>query len=183
MPLHIRSRSVVGYLAAGMFIATMLICSLGRLFAQNAVPATQSIIDALDPAKVAQTRGIKVTPGKEELAPSINLTVNFDFNSTKLDNETLLTLRRLGAALKDPHLVPYKFMIAGHTDAKGSDSYNQGLSERRANAVREHLIFYYDVAPDRLQAAGYGKTRLLDARDPFASVNRRVQIINEGPAS
>ena len=151
--------------------------------AQDAVPTTEAIITALNPATSAQTRGLQITPGRPETEPSINLTVNFDFNSTKLDNETLLTLKRLGSALKDPRLRPYKFQIAGHTDAKGTDAYNQALSERRAGAVRDHLVFFYDVAPERLKAAGYGKTRLLNPSDPLSGVNRRVQIINEGPTS
>ncbi len=168
---------------AGAFCAASFLATHGSTLAQDAVPTTESIVNALDPTSRAQTRGIQMTPGRPEAAPSINLTVNFDFNSTKLDNETLLTLKRLGTALKDPRLLPYKFQIAGHTDAKGSDSYNQPLSERRASAVRDHLVFFYDVAPDRLRSIGYGKTRLLNPGDPFSSANRRVQIINEGPTS
>ncbi len=106
--------------------------------------------------------------------------INFAFNSAKLETESLLTLKRLGAALQDKRLAGYTFLIAGHTDGKGSDEYNQRLSEARANAVRDHLMFFYDIAPERLVAVGYGKRKLLRPDDPENAVNRRVQIINQG---
>lgn len=66
--------------------------------------------------------------------------------------------------------------IAGHTDSKGSDDYNQGLSERRANSVRQYLV--RGVIPSRVQAVGYGE------RYPIATntttqgrqENRRVEL-------
>jgi outer membrane protein OmpA-like peptidoglycan-associated protein len=48
--------------------------------------------------------------------------------------------------------------VEGHTDWIGSDAYNQRLSEARANAVRNYLI-QRGIAPDRLEAVGYGKAR------------------------
>ncbi|MBT3181359.1 MAG: OmpA family protein [Deltaproteobacteria bacterium] len=48
--------------------------------------------------------------------------------------------------------------VEGHTDWIGSDTYNQQLSERRANSVRNYLI-NKGIAPQRLQAAGYGESR------------------------
>jgi outer membrane protein OmpA-like peptidoglycan-associated protein len=171
-------------------IATLLLIVIAGaanpLLAQDAtsVPATEDIVRALNPDTAAQFRslkGVKVIPGQEPPAPSIDLTVNFAFDSAKLDNETLLTLKRLGAALQDPRLARFTFLIAGHTDAKGSDEYNQKLSEQRASAVRDHLIFFYDVAPERLASVGYGKQRLLKPDDPENAANRRVQIINVGP--
>ena len=156
------------------------------LVAQEAmsVPTAEDIVHALNPDTAAQFRslkGVKIVPGQAQPAPSIDLTVNFAFDSAKLDNETLLTLKRLGAALQDPRLARFAFLIAGHTDAKGTDEYNQKLSEQRANAVRDHLMFFYEVAPERVTAVGYGKQRLLKPEDPENAANRRVQIINVGP--
>jgi outer membrane protein OmpA-like peptidoglycan-associated protein len=148
------------------------------------VPTTEEIVRALNPETAAETRslkGIQVIPGQNPQEPSIDLTVNFSFDSAKLETDTLLTLKRLGAALQDPRLSRFTFLIAGHTDGKGTDEYNQKLSEARAGAVRDHLIFFYDVAPERLAAVGFGKRRLLIPDDPDSSVNRRVQIINQGP--
>jgi OOP family OmpA-OmpF porin len=49
--------------------------------------------------------------------------------------------------------------VAGYTSAAGTEEYNQKLSERRANAVREYLINEGIIAPDRLTIIGYGETR------------------------
>lgn len=150
------------------------------------VPTTEEIVRSLNPATAAETRslrGIKVVPGKEAAPPSIDLTINFAYDSSKLGGEELLVLKRLGMAFQDPRLAQYSFLIAGHTDAKGSEQYNQRLSEARAKAARDHLIFFYDIDPSRLQAVGYGKSRLIAPDQPDSSVNRRVQIINLGPNS
>ncbi|HAJ42986.1 MAG TPA: hypothetical protein DCM00_10065, partial [Alcanivorax sp.] len=67
--------------------------------------------------------------------------------------------------------------IAGHTDSKGSDEYNQALSERRAESVRDFLIDL-GVDPGRLQARGYGDTRPVDsnATDEGRERNRRIEM-------
>jgi len=82
------------------------------------------------------------------------------------------------AALRDPRLAAFSFLIAGHTDAKGGVEFNQKLSERRAEAVSHYLVTQFGIAPARLSAKGYGKSQLLDPANPEDGVNRRVQVIN-----
>lgn len=144
-------------------------------------PTEEDIVRALTPKAAGGTKslkGVELIPGKEEGPPSIDLTVNFAYASAKLETDTLLVLRSLGLALKDPRLLGYGFVIAGHTDAKGDDKYNQRLSEARAIAVREHLLFYHGVDGERLAAVGFGETKLLKPDAPDDGANRRVQIIN-----
>lgn len=50
-------------------------------------------------------------------------------------------------------------IIEGHTDSNASDEYNQKLSERRANAIRNILISKFNISPERLSAIGYGEQR------------------------
>jgi hypothetical protein len=120
-----------------------------------------------------------VTRGKIEKEPlSVNLYVNFAYNSDELSSDARITLDHLGAALRDPRLEGFAFLIAGHTDAKGSAEYNQKLSERRAEAVKRYLISQYKLPPQRLSAVGYGMSQLLDPSRPEDAINRRVQIIN-----
>ena len=69
-------------------------------------------------------------------------------------------------------------ILAGHTDAKGSDIYNQGLSERRAEAVKRFLSKKYGIDASNLVTVGYGKTQLKNPAGPFANENRRLQVIN-----
>jgi outer membrane protein OmpA-like peptidoglycan-associated protein len=142
-------------------------------------PSTEDVVKALVPTKKLRSpRGVTIQG--DESPPSIDLHIPFEFNSDKLTTEAMLTLKRLGAALKDPRLSNYKFKIAGHTDAKGSAEYNQKLSERRAASVRNYLIFQYDLEPERIETAGFGKSQLLDPAKPEDGINRRVQVINIG---
>src|SRR6185503_7416153 len=128
-------------------------------------------------------RGVKVEGGPNtDAPPSVNLYISFEFNSDKLGTDAQIVLRNLGQALKDPRLAKYRFTIAGHTDAVGDATYNQSLSERRAKAVQDYLVFQYGVDPQRVKAVGYGKTQLLDAANPASGVNRRVQVVNDGEA-
>jgi outer membrane protein OmpA-like peptidoglycan-associated protein len=68
--------------------------------------------------------------------------------------------------------------IQGHTDSRGSDKYNQGLSERRANSVRNWLISN-GVEPERMEAKGYGESMPIDSNRTRSgrAANRRVQFI------
>ena len=71
-----------------------------------------------------------------------------------------------------------KVEVQGHTDSRGSDEYNLDLSQRRADAVRTFLV-ERGVAPERLQARGYGET--VPVADNTTSAgqdqNRRVQFM------
>ena len=129
-------------------------------------PSTEDVVKALYTSQetCAAPRGLTIQG--EDKPPSIDLYIAFEYNSDKLTTEAMLTLKRLGAALKDPRLGGYRFKIAGHTDAKGSAEYNQKLSERRAEAVRNYIVFQYDIEPDRIETVGFGKTELLDPSKP-----------------
>jgi outer membrane protein OmpA-like peptidoglycan-associated protein len=110
--------------------------------------------------------------------PSFDVKINFGFNSDKIGPEAARAIDEIGKALSNSKLAGYTFVIAGHTDAKGFVTYNQELSERRAESVRKYLIDKYKIPAANLIAVGYGKTMLKDASNPFASENRRVQIVN-----
>lgn len=110
--------------------------------------------------------------------PSIDLEIPFDFNSAAIGPQAVPLLANLGRALTNAELGGTAFLIAGHTDAKGSDGYNQDLSERRAEAVKRYLAENFKLSPDQLLAIGFGKTRLKNPADPLGGENRRVQIVN-----
>jgi outer membrane protein OmpA-like peptidoglycan-associated protein len=108
---------------------------------------------------------------------SVDLTVPFAFDSAELTPQGAAALTALGTALADPALSGAKFRIAGHTDGRGTDAYNQALSERRAEAARRFLVEQSGVDAARLSAIGYGRRQLYDAANPAAASNRRVQVI------
>ena len=110
--------------------------------------------------------------------PNIDLEITFDYNSAKISNSALPQVDALGKALTDPSLKGTTFVVAGHTDAVGSDNFNQDLSERRADAVKQYLTSKYGMASADLVTVGYGKTRLKNPNDPKGGENRRVQVVN-----
>lgn len=113
-----------------------------------------------------------------ETKPNIDLAMEFDYNSDTLKGKALDTAGALGKALTSPELQGQTFMIAGHTDAKGSEAANQKLSERRAEAVKRFLVATYHIPAANLISVGYGKQHLKNPADPFAPENRRVQAVN-----
>ena len=110
--------------------------------------------------------------------PKVDLEINFEFNSATIAAKALPQVTALGDALTTPDLKGRTFIIAGHTDAKGSETYNQGLSERRADAVKRFLSEKYRIETSRLVTVGYGATNLKNSENPLARENRRVQIVN-----
>lgn len=115
---------------------------------------------------------------KDKGLPSIDVEVLFDYDSSTVTAVAAENLMTLGRALADPRLAGGKFVIAGHTDAKGATSYNLALSQRRSEAVRGFLVEHFKIAPENLIARGFGETRLKNPRDPQGAENRRVQVIN-----
>ena len=132
------------------------------------------------------TRGIKIKPAekkqldkiitKHEL-PKIDFEINFEFDSAQIKNSSLPELVELGKALQNPKLGKAKVLLIGHTDAKGSNEYNQDLSERRAQSVASFLKDL-GIGDERLVPLGYGEDRLKNANDPESGENRRVEVVN-----
>ena len=115
---------------------------------------------------------------EENDLPAIDLEVFFAFDSAEITPEALPILKKLGAALSDDKLKGSVFLVAGHTDAKGSDDYNLGLSDSRAKSVQRFLIEQFDIDPKQLVAIGFGEEQLTNKEDPRAAENRRVQVVN-----
>lgn len=110
--------------------------------------------------------------------PSIDIEITFEYNSANIGQKALPAVTALGKALTNPELKGATFVLAGHTDAKGSDDYNQDLSERRAESLKKYLMENYGIAAADLVTVGYGETKLKNTSDPAAGENRRVQIVN-----
>ncbi len=108
----------------------------------------------------------------------ISFEMAFGYKDSALRGKALKTAKMLGEALQNGRLKDQKFLIMGHTDAKGSNAANQKLSERRAAAVVDFLVSTYKIPAERLVAVGYGETHLKNPNTPFAGENRRVQVVN-----
>jgi outer membrane protein OmpA-like peptidoglycan-associated protein len=105
----------------------------------------------------AAERKVVAPPSKPEIVILAFEDIHFDYDKSTLTPEAQTILKRNIQVLKDnPNA---KVRIAGYTSAKGTAAYNQKLSERRANAVKNYLIDEGLITPDRLSIIGYGQKR------------------------
>jgi outer membrane protein OmpA-like peptidoglycan-associated protein len=106
---------------------------------------------------------------------ALSLPVRFEFDSTSITAPARLQLDALAEGIK---MLPAErsVVIEGHTDANGTDAYNQALSLRRALAVKQYLAQTHGIDAQRLQALGFGERRPIAGADPYAAANRRVQF-------
>jgi outer membrane protein OmpA-like peptidoglycan-associated protein len=110
--------------------------------------------------------------------PSIDVEVNFDYGSANIGQSALPYVTALGKALSNDDLKGSTFIIAGHTDAAGGPTFNQDLSERRADSIKRYLVDHYNIPAQSLVTVGYGKSKLKNAKNPSAAENRRAQVVN-----
>ena len=131
---------------------------------------------------------VAVSPGdggpslRVDPARSVDLTVFFAYDSARLTPEAQVQLEPLGKALQARELAGHGFLIAGHTDAAGGLGYNRRLSLARARSVKAHLVETYGIDPRRLRIHGWGPVRPKDPSQPFARINRRVEVSLIAPA-
>lgn len=140
-------------------------------------PSAQEIIDKLAaPAASPTTATTRSLRNLQPVVRAIDMNVQFDFASANLTREGRDALQQLAIAMKSDRLASTRFMIEGHTDAKGTARYNLDLSARRAASVAGYLRAQ-GIAIDRLESIGKGFNELLNEDDPLAAENRRVRIV------
>jgi outer membrane protein OmpA-like peptidoglycan-associated protein len=102
--------------------------------------------------------------------------IYFDFNSATIKPESEAVLQEIaGIMQKDPD---WKLDVRGHTDNVGDDSFNLGLSQRRAAAVKDALVRRYKIPPDHLATSGYGASQPIETNKTMEgrARNRRVEL-------
>lgn len=115
---------------------------------------------------------VPVVPEKVSFTTTFESDILFDFDSATLKPAANEGLDSVVTTLND---YPDTFIrIEGHTDSKGTDAYNQNLSERRAASVKEALI-QKGIDPSRItEAVGFGESMPVSSTDD--ALNRRVTI-------
>jgi outer membrane protein OmpA-like peptidoglycan-associated protein len=156
------TRSLSGHATEAPALSTNDVAFINRIRKTRSL----SVADREQVASIAKTR------------PAVDLEINFDYNSASVSPQAEPQLHSLGKALTSGELTGAVFMLGGHTDAKGTDGYNQSLSERRAETVKKFLMENYKIPAENLVSAGYGETDLKNKADPNAAENRRVQVVN-----
>ncbi|AZD59841.1 Nonspecific porin and structural outer membrane protein OprF [Pseudomonas chlororaphis subsp. aurantiaca] len=137
--------------------------------------------------KVAPAPAPVPEPTPEPEAPvaevvRVELDVKFDFDKSVVKPNSYADIKNLADFMKQyPQTTT---VVEGHTDSVGPDAYNQKLSERRANAVKQVLTSQYGVESSRVQSVGYGESRPVadNATEAGRAVNRRVEAQVEAQA-
>ncbi|WP_116369121.1 TolC family outer membrane protein [Parahaliea mediterranea] len=113
---------------------------------------------------------------------AVELAVQFGHNSSVITHDFDTEISRAAAFLaQNPGVTA---SVEGHADSSGDDAYNQWLSDRRANAVRQMMIDKHGVNPQQISAIGYGEARPVadnNTAEGRAS-NRRVELVLDGGA-
>jgi len=101
--------------------------------------------------------------------------VTFAFDSAQITGASMATLDVAADTLRECPKV--RAEVGGYTDSIGTEAYNQALSLRRAESVRNYLI-KQDISPGRLEAKGYGESNPVASNDTEdgRAQNRRVEL-------
>ncbi|UQS14865.1 OmpA family protein [Pseudomonas sp. HS6] len=112
----------------------------------------------------------------------VELDVKFDFDKSVVKPNSYGDIKNLADFMKQ--YPSTRTTVEGHTDNVGPDAYNQKLSERRANAVKQVLVNQYGVESSRVGSVGYGESRPVadNKTEAGRAVNRRVEAQVEAQA-
>ena len=173
--------AILGQAIGGDTEATLLGAGIGAVvggITGNQVAAymdmqERELREALAASEAASVQRVAVAAQREMdiLTATFKAELLFDYDSSTLKPGSYSELARVAAVLnKYPQTT---IRVEGHTDSKGSEDYNQKLSERRAEAVMDALI-QQGVDDSRIEAVGYGETQPVSSYD---AMNRRVTIV------
>ncbi len=156
-----------GSTAKGAILGAVLGGAAGAAIGSRMDKQADELEDELPGAEVERVgEGIQVT---------FDSGILFDFDSAQLRSEARANLADLAASLQE--YAGTSVLVVGHTDSRGTDSYNQALSERRAGAARAYLLSQ-GLSPDRVEALGMGEMEPVadNETDAGRQENRRVEV-------
>lgn len=153
--------------AEGAILGAAVGGTVGAVIGRRMDKQAKELDQKLEGANVERVgEGIKVT---------FDSGILFDFDSADLRPAARANLSDLASSLEDHDNT--EILIVGHTDAVGAESYNQGLSKRRASSAARYLM-NQDVRQNRVTSVGRGETEPVGSNDTETGrqQNRRVEI-------
>jgi outer membrane protein OmpA-like peptidoglycan-associated protein len=138
-----------------------------------------------EPAAPVRTRGVGPVQSPSSMAlpkPVVTLNVLFAPNSATVPPASYAEVDKLGTVLSWPQYLDYRIQIEGHTDSQGNERKNQQLSEKRVQSIKQYLTQRFQIAPERIQAVGYGSSKPIASNDTpeGRNQNRRVEVTSLG---
>ncbi len=149
---------------------------------ETVVETVEQVIEVqpvLDPAVQAVVDSGEVNATPEQIEALLDQRMfNFPFDSSKLNENDYKALDVQAAFLNSSAGVSKKIVIQGHTDERGTRTYNLALGERRANAVKNYLVAK-GVSAGRVEVISFGFEKPMDpAHNEMAwAKNRRAAIV------
>ncbi len=125
------------------------------------------------PVPVAQPES---APRQKQVVDTYELVVEFDFDKYDIRKVYTPQFEEIAKVLNESPDI--SMTIEGHTDWIGSEKYNQGLSQRRANAVKNKFIQDYGIERSRISTVGYGETRPIADNNTTAGRQRNRRAIS-----
>lgn len=156
-----------GGTAEGAIIGAAVGGAAGAIIGRRMDKKAEELDEELENAEVERVgEGIKVT---------FDGGILFDFDSSALREDARGNLSELAESMKE--FPESNLLIVGHTDSKGSEEYNQRLSDRRAESAAGFLI-ERGIAPDRITSVGRGETEPVATNETAEGrqQNRRVEV-------
>ena len=120
-----------------------------------------------------------IVPELKDL-PTFTVNIDFDSDTPVVRPSSYQTVGRIADALVHASLLPYSFMIVGHTDSNGRREANVQLSQRRADAIRDSLVNTFKISSKRVQSLGLGEEQFVDQAHPTSPANLQIQIVTIG---
>jgi OOP family OmpA-OmpF porin len=109
--------------------------------------------------------------------PSFTVGIDFDSDTPVVRPSSYEMVGRIADALVHATLLPYSFLIVGHSDATGRREANVMLSQRRADAIRDVLVNTFKISSKRIQSLGLGEEQFIDPAHPASKDNLQIQIL------
>jgi outer membrane protein OmpA-like peptidoglycan-associated protein len=112
--------------------------------------------------------------------PTFTVDIHFDTDTPVVRPESYQAVGRIADALVNAQLLPYTFLIVGHSDATGKREANAILSQRRADSIRDVLVNTFKISSKRVQSLGLGEEQFVDQAHPTSPANLQIQILTTG---
>ncbi len=166
--------ALLGQVIGGDTESTLLGAGIGAVLggiAGNQIGAYMDRQEAELQQAIASSEAASIRRDQDVLTATFKSGVMFDYDSANLKPGGQSEIARVATVLnKYPQTM---LRVEGHTDTKGSEEYNQKLSERRAESVKNALI-QQGVNSQRITTVGFGESQPISSDD---ATNRRVNIV------
>ncbi len=184
-----RTNSLIRLFFAGCMVATLAGCSSTGLLGQKGTHASSTVTKpskhgsftqgVTDPEVLAVIKSGKIKGTAKQISALLKTdTLHYKTNAYAVTPDDYPVLDAIAVSMQTPYMKGASLMIEGHTDERGTRSYNMALGLRRASSVEQYLQAK-GVQPQQMKVISYGFEKPVDnASNPAAwAQNRRAHLV------